>query len=191
MYIVVAVIGFMLSNRWIYVGLAISSALLTYFWALQTQKISVFYVTDLRYIFILGTYFWVGAVFYKFDLKQYLSLSVISLAFVALFCLAEWPSILAVAAWILIPTVTFAFGFAYSPLLNRLIRTGDYSYGIYIYAFPVQQTIASFYPKIPIGLYLLVCSFLTFILAILSWHFVEKYALSLKPRRTKVNVEVI
>jgi peptidoglycan/LPS O-acetylase OafA/YrhL len=191
MYIVVAVIGFMRSNRWIYVALAISSALLTYFWALQTQKIPVFYVTDLRYIFILGTYFWVGAVFYKFDLKQYLSLSVTSLAFVALFCLAAWPSILAVAAWILMPIVTFAFGFAYSPLLNRLIRTGDYSYGIYIYAFPVQQTIASFYPKIPIGLYLLVCSFLTFILAILSWHFVEKYALSLKPRRTKVNVEVI
>jgi peptidoglycan/LPS O-acetylase OafA/YrhL len=108
-----------------------------------------------------------------------------------LFCLAAWPSILAVAAWILIPTVTFAFGFAYSPLLNRLIRTGDYSYGIYIYAFPVQQTIASFYPKIPIGLYLLVCSFLTFVLAILSWHLVEKYALSLKPRRAKVNVEVI
>jgi peptidoglycan/LPS O-acetylase OafA/YrhL len=187
MYIVVAMIGFMRGNRWFYLVLAISSALTTYFWALKTQQMHIFYTIDLRYIFICGTYFWVGAVFYKFDIKQHLTLSITMLAVIILFCLEAWVSILSVAAWILLPIVTLAFGFAYSPLLNKVVATGDYSYGIYIYAFPIQQTVVYFYTTISIGLYLLVCSILTLICAILSWHLVERRALSLKPRRVKVN----
>jgi peptidoglycan/LPS O-acetylase OafA/YrhL len=186
MYIVVAVIGFMRGNRWFYLGLAVSSAVITFFWALRTQQIPVMYAADLRYLFICGTYFWVGAVFYKFNIKRYFSLSVVMLAVIALLCLERWIPVLAVAAWILLPVVTLAFGFAYSPLLNRLIRTGDYSYGIYIYAFPIQQTIVYLYPDISIGPYLLICSVLTLICAILSWHLIEQRALSLKPRRTVV-----
>lgn len=186
MYIVVVVIGFMRGNRWIYLGLALGSAVMTFFWALRVQQIPVAYGIDLRYLFICGTYFWVGAVFYKFDIKQYLSLSVTALAVIALLCLEAWTPVLAVAAWILLPVVTLAFGFAYSPLLNRLIRTGDYSYGIYIYAFPIQQTIVYLYPDISLRLYVSVCSVLTLICAALSWHLIEHRALSLKPRRAVV-----
>ncbi|MDP3008668.1 MAG: acyltransferase [Methylococcales bacterium] len=189
MYIIVAMIGLVRGNRWVYLGLVVSFALITFFWAQRTEQMLVVYATDVRQVFLCGIYFCVGAVFYKFDIKRYFSLSVVMLAVIALLCLERWIPVLAVAAWILLPVVTLAFGFAYSPLLNRLIRTGDYSYGIYIYAFPIQQTIVYLYPDISLRLYLSVCSVLTLICAILSWHLIEQRALSLKPRRTVVTTQ--
>ena len=59
----------------------------------------------------------------------------------------------------------------------------DYSYGIYIYAFPVQQTLVSFWPEMALPAYLLSTLVITVALAALSWHFVEKPALKLKPFR--------
>lgn len=59
----------------------------------------------------------------------------------------------------------------------------DYSYGIFLYGFPVQQTLAhlmrgtdSFLPYFGLSVVL------TLILAALSWHFVEKPALALRKR---------
>ena len=190
MYIIVAIVGFVArSNRWFYLGLTVFFALMALFWAKKTEQMLVIYATDVRQVFMCGIYFWVGAAFYKFDIKKYFSLSSVVIALVILISLEAWTNILAIAAWILLPIVTLAFGFTYSPLLNRFIRSGDYSYGIYIYAFPIQQTVASLYPQMPIGFYLLICSILTLVCAVLSWHFVERKALSLKPRSVKVTIE--
>jgi peptidoglycan/LPS O-acetylase OafA/YrhL len=65
------------------------------------------------------------------------------------------------------------------PSFNRI---GDYSYGLYIYSFPIQQTLAWRIAGIePIALF--ATSFpLTLALAAISWHMVEKPALGLKSR---------
>lgn len=61
-------------------------------------------------------------------------------------------------------------------------RWGDISYGLYIYAFPVQQTIAHSVPQIrPLSMIML-SLIISVILAILSWKLVEKPALKLKGR---------
>jgi peptidoglycan/LPS O-acetylase OafA/YrhL len=73
---------------------------------------------------------------------------------------------------------------AYHPWLRwrAFNRVGDYSYGLYVYAFPVQQTIASRVPNLSPG-ELFVLSFLaTLILAAASWHALEKPALGLRSR---------
>jgi peptidoglycan/LPS O-acetylase OafA/YrhL len=58
-------------------------------------------------------------------------------------------------------------------------RLGDYSYGIYIYAFPVQQSLMHAWPRsTPIDMFWEAMA-VTVILAVLSWHFVEKPALAL------------
>lgn len=76
----------------------------------------------------------------------------------------------------------FWFAFLQGRWLEPFRRMHDYSYGIYIYAFPVQQAVAQLIPELsPFGNGLLSLA-ITTPLAALSWYFVEKPALALKPR---------
>jgi peptidoglycan/LPS O-acetylase OafA/YrhL len=75
------------------------------------------------------------------------------------------------------------FWFAYVPKLHGFNRMGDYSYGLYIYAFPIQQTLRQFFPAIlPLELFA-AAGMLTLGCAMLSWHFIEQPALRLKDVR--------
>jgi peptidoglycan/LPS O-acetylase OafA/YrhL len=61
----------------------------------------------------------------------------------------------------------------------RYNSVGDYSYGVYIYAFPVQQLAVNFGTITPI--HNIIYSFpMTLLLAIFSWHMIEKPALNFK-----------
>lgn len=62
-------------------------------------------------------------------------------------------------------------------LYNRL---GDYSYGFYIYAFPIQQSIVHFFPGATAGQLDLFAGAGALFCAALSWHFLEKPALAMK-----------
>ena len=61
------------------------------------------------------------------------------------------------------------------------VRIGDWSYGAYLYGFPVQQVLAHFklHEASFLG-YVLASTLITFALAGLSWHLVEKQALRWK-----------
>lgn len=65
------------------------------------------------------------------------------------------------------------------PAFNRL---GDYSYGTYVYAFPIQQTLARLLPGIGPWEMLAGALPLTLAAAALSWHLLEKPALAVKSR---------
>lgn len=81
--------------------------------------------------------------------------------------------------------LTIAYGtlwFAYQPYFQeyRITRYGDFSYGIYIYAFPVQQTLVHFFHfQQPWKLFLTAFP-ITLSLAILSWFYIERPALRQK-----------
>ena len=71
---------------------------------------------------------------------------------------------------------------AYLPsgMLRKYNAMGDYSYGVYIYAFPVQQAVAALWPGIMVWQMALLSTLVTLLLAVISWHVIEKPALSLK-----------
>ncbi|MDZ8055074.1 MAG: hypothetical protein RMX68_005305 [Aulosira sp. ZfuVER01] len=65
--------------------------------------------------------------------------------------------------------------------LSNFDKHGDYSYGIYIYSFSIQQLLVQFnLHKLGLGIYFMLSLLLTMPLAILSWHFIEKPCLQFK-----------
>ena len=65
--------------------------------------------------------------------------------------------------------------------LNHFSKYGDFSYGIYIYAYPVQQTLIFFLgPEIGLPLMVFLSFICTLPLAVLSWYVIEKKALAFK-----------
>jgi peptidoglycan/LPS O-acetylase OafA/YrhL len=71
--------------------------------------------------------------------------------------------------------------------LQRVGARNDYSYGIYIYAFPVQLVVASWnVQRFGFVAYLLVCILFTLPFAVASWWLVEKRCLKLKKFDPKI-----
>jgi peptidoglycan/LPS O-acetylase OafA/YrhL len=68
------------------------------------------------------------------------------------------------------------------PTLRAYNQLGDYSYGMYIFAFPIQQSIAALMPGVSPGALIPAALALTIPCAVASWHFVEKPALAHRHR---------
>jgi peptidoglycan/LPS O-acetylase OafA/YrhL len=136
--------------------------------------------TKLNYWAVFSLPFVIGMVVYRYGPGQVLKGWIAVMLAVAAFVTAHsghgveelWS--LAVAYGIL------WLGFAPAPPLLAYNRLGDFSYGTYIYGFPIQQIFSALLPGVGpaalIGLTLptaLVCG-------VLSWHFVERPALRLR-----------
>lgn len=76
------------------------------------------------------------------------------------------------------------FFLAYVPggLVRAFNGLGDYSYGIYIYAFPVQQSLIALNPGITMPQLMITATAVTLGIAFMSWHLVEKKMLRLKKK---------
>ena len=84
-------------------------------------------------------------------------------------------------AWLL-PYVVLLVGYRTSHLVRLPQRLGDYSYGLYIFAFPVQQAIVLWLAPSSGWVTFALATPITAALAVASWHFVEAPALTLKQR---------
>ena len=188
MYLALALFGLLRVPRGGWVALAVGLMLMSGLWAMRAPDMLVFYRSDLRQVVGCGVYFWVGAVFYRFGLKRVFSTTTIFIAIIVWLCLSRWIEIFVMASWVFLPFLALAFGLASNSWLGRLANY-DYSYGIYIYAFPIQQTVIKLWPQMPIGLYLVITFSATLALAALSWHWIERPALRLKPHRRPAPAE--
>ncbi len=83
--------------------------------------------------------------------------------------------------FIVVPLATITFAYLPIPLVHKAGYFGDFSYGIYIYGFLVQQLLVHLSHN-TIGLYnmMWMAWLVTLVLAILSWHIIEKKALKHK-----------
>lgn len=138
-----------------------------------------------RFLLEFGLFFFAGVIIYKFRVVASRKRAYVVLA--ACWAIAGIAFVFdraLLAFWLVVPITTLLVGTASTPYLRRIGRYGDISYGLYIYAFPVQQTLIWLYKdKLPWTTLFLLVLVVTVSLAFASWHLVEKRALRLKPRR--------
>lgn len=84
-----------------------------------------------------------------------------------------------IASPFLLPLLIIPLGLEYFKFFQLPEKLGDISYGVYIYAFFIQQIFMNFLNLSPIVLFTL-STIVTYVLSYLSWHFVEKKALGYK-----------
>lgn len=82
------------------------------------------------------------------------------------------------------PYVILCIAYRTAGVVRLPRRLGDPSYGTYLYAFPVQQTISQLLAPLSGWVLFALALPVTLVLAIGSWHFVERPALDLKRRLT-------
>jgi len=132
----------------------------------------------LAIVFLVGTWFYLN--------RSRIPIS-IPLALVLVAAIVHWHKVPHMTM-IYVPAVAYiVLVLALHPKLyfapfNRL---GDYSYGLYIYAFPTQQLFAYYnhdLTAMPLFYRAFPC---VLAVAVLSWHFIERPALKLKPSRVE------
>lgn len=127
----------------------------------------------------LGVFFFAGAVLYVYRDKVRLS----RVAFWV--CLAV-SFVLAIVGWFhIIAAIPFAYVIMHigtSTRFSRVNYPNDYSYGTYIYAFPITQVLAiiNLDHPMPGWVFCTLAVLCTAPVAWLSWHYLEKPAMSLK-----------
>lgn len=138
--------------------------------------------TDIRLdnFFVLTTYFGAGALFYQFRDKIPLNTSFVLIA-ISIYCFSFYIDKSSIFGYFCLPYIVFWFVFSKQIKLHKVGKWGDFSYGMYIYSFPVQQTIVYFLGnRMPVSKMIFLSFLFTIPLAMFSWFVVEKRALKLK-----------
>lgn len=126
-------------------------------------------------------YFFCGIIAYHWKSKIPLHVTFFVAALAISYLAITTPSLVYLSA-IPVTYVTIYLGLLNLPLIKPL-NSGDYSYGIYLFNFPIQQSIVKLYPGLDSWWLLMSISIpATLIFSAVSWHYIEKPALALKNR---------
>lgn len=124
--------------------------------------------------------FFVGTACYQFRSKIILSHKFFFISATVLLVSTLNKELFFVIYTCLLPYIVFYLAYIPKGTLRKFNNLGDYSYGIYIYAFPIQQSLAATIPNLSIFSMVIYSGVITLIMSYLSWHYIESKALKLK-----------
>ncbi len=152
-------------------------------WVIPAHTAQIlFYGMELHQIMIVAPYFWAGCLFALFR-KRIRFMASTSIGLLALTALLP-PDVQMAWSFFSIPYVTLTFCTQDDPKFRIPSWIGDLSYGIYIYAFPIQQAIYLYWhTRLSILQMTGIAAILTMVCAFVSWHIIENPLLRLKPPR--------
>jgi len=160
--------------------LALGSGILSEWMSAGSIRI-VIWGTDLAQATSVWPYFLMGAAIASAGAWLSLRVDVGFIALLGATILAGViPQFASIPYWIGLPYAIIAFGSSSTPVVKRAGRFGDFSYGIYLWAFPIQQTVVFLWPNQTVPLIVAITTVAAVGLAFLSWHLIEKPALSFK-----------
>jgi peptidoglycan/LPS O-acetylase OafA/YrhL/uncharacterized membrane protein SpoIIM required for sporulation len=132
------------------------------------------------FCFLIGSVYYLNREKIKFDFR------IVLLAAIVWLLSAGHAELLLLSSFVCLPYIVLGTAFTSIPYINRIGKKADLSYGLYIYHYPVQQTLVNFFGLDPMKL-LMATLVITVPLAWLSWHLIESRALSLKNIELKIS----
>jgi peptidoglycan/LPS O-acetylase OafA/YrhL len=124
--------------------------------------------------------FFAGATFCVLKEHVVLSRSLFWLILIVLFFSLWQERVFSAVYTLSIAYLVLFFAYVPSGYIRKYNMLGDYSYGMYIYAYPVQQSVAALMPGVSVVSMILLAAGPTIVLAVMSWHLLERRALALK-----------
>lgn len=139
-----------------------------------------------------SSFFFAGACFYKYRQHVPKSKLLLALSFLLLLVSLRWVMIFELVLVLCGSYILFWFVFSNKLRLYNAAKYGDFSYGIYLYGWPVQQLLVLYAgTKINLAAMLLLSVLCVLPFAFFSWHVIEKPALKLKPRKRPAGDEAL
>jgi peptidoglycan/LPS O-acetylase OafA/YrhL len=144
----------------------------------------VFYATSIVSALDAAPYFFLGAAWRIVAPKWAYNVQAALMAVLLLAAIPEKSVLYEIGLFFVLPYAILSLSLAKPALFGWMGKLGDFSYGVYIYGFLMQQIVSyAFHTDEKPFLNFALATIPTLILAACSWHFLEKRFLLLKPRR--------
>lgn len=174
MYLMTAIFGLskIIKVKWPVIYLTLLAISITYL--KLTLPIIGFFINDYSVYYLMGTLFAI----YDESIKY--NLLLLTLSFF-IWIMAFMTPFFTLVSILFIPYAVLYLALKSKVILQNLLETGDFSYGIYIYAFPIQQFVVHLLQNEVSPIILFILSFpVIFIFSYFSWNLIEKKSLKLK-----------
>ena len=187
MYIALAALGLVGAfSRTVVTVLVALLTVVWFFWGAEVYAAPPLYydVLPAGYTLHLGLWFFTGSAMWLW--REHIDYRAdVAVALLVLSWWTEWTRAGTLVVHVAFPYVVIWIATLPVGWMNRFGRGGDFSYGMYLYAFPMQQAlVAAGGAAWPYPVYLAAAFLLSLACAVASWHGIEHPALRLKPRRS-------
>lgn len=191
MYIVILIIGVLMlfKRKFLYPAIFIIGYFLITFYYVGSHANDAFFYVSGYHLARLGLAFLIASSFYVYreNIPLKFPIFLTAMAFYIMGLLSGYTVFMNLLT---LPYIIIYIAYAPIPHLSKFGKYGDFSYGFYIYAFPIQQTITFLFKSyLNFYSYLLITFILTLIAAVISYHLIEKPALKLKKVRFRKNIK--
>lgn len=192
MYILIGSLFFLKNKRKMIVGILTVGYLILY--AINLELFGTWIGNDhllkgmslaLSSLSDFGIFFIGGSLLACLQIKKIKDIDLIALASTAIIILLVMARQFATWQYLILPVVIISIGLLSFPILRRVHRFGDFSYGTYLYAFPIQQILMYYYPLSTMQLMTLTIP-LAYIFGLASWHLIEKQAQRFQLKQAKI-----
>lgn len=182
---IILIISYTLKTRWLlpfFAALLCAASLICLRSPLYSLPRIIIYGSSLRSALDVCPYFLIGATYSYFRLENFLSIE-ISLAAVCTLALLQPTSIWVseFALYCILPYAILSFAVSGDQLFSMVGKYGDFSYGLYLYGFLIEQIFNQIFHGTlsPVANALFALP-IAFICSVFSWFLIEKPALKFK-----------